>query len=313
MPKYTLRNSLIAALAVSMLPALAACGGSSDDGKDGGSAAGSSTKTVNGATQLNVPEGTDAETKKLYIMENGIAACMKKQGFAYTPHVGSGATDSAAGSGDGQDYAAEKKERQKYGFGTYAATVYPDDTNAPGSNAGGKIEGKVVTPPDDDQKGMTPAQLTAYEVALNGPPAKTKAEEKDGGCYLVGHTKAYGPPLSAAAEKKAQNARNEENRTNGLALNGDAQLIQLAQKFASCLKAQGIPVSTTQPTGMADMVRLDLANQLPEDHRSLTKAEALPLLTKDIDVSLKDLECGKKFRAAYFPKEKAHPYWGDGQ
>ncbi|MFS8200386.1 hypothetical protein ACLVWQ_17070 [Streptomyces sp. CWNU-52B] len=299
-----------------MLPALAACGGSSGSSADDGgsaSAAGSSTKTVDGATQLNVPEGADAETKKLYIMENGIAACMKKQGFAYTPHVGSATADRSADNWDGEDYAAAKKARQKYGFGTYAAAVYPDDANAPGSNAGGKVGGKVVTPPDDDQKGMTPAQLTAYEAALNGPPAKTKAEEKDGGCYLVGHTKAYGPPLSAAAEKKAQNARTEENRTNGLALNGDAQLIALAQEFASCLKAQGIPVSTTQPTGMKDMVRLDLADQLPERHSDLTKEEALPLLTKDIDVSLKDLECGRKFRAAYFPKEKAHPYWGAGQ
>ena len=40
----------------------------------------------------------------------------------------------------------------------------------------------------------------------------------------------------------------------------------------------------------------------------MSKEEALPLLTKDIDIALKDLECGKKFRAAYFPKEKAHPY-----
>jgi hypothetical protein len=42
----------------------------------------------------------------------------------------------------------------------------------------------------------------------------------------------------------------------------------------------------------------------------MTKEAALPLLTKEIDVSLKDLECGKQFRAAYFPKEKAHPYTG---
>ncbi|MGW0585226.1 hypothetical protein ACWD25_57290 [Streptomyces sp. NPDC002920] len=319
LPKNALRDSLIAVCVAGLLPLLAACGGgdsSADGSGDGKTAAGSTgdagTKTVDGAVQLNIPEGVDADTKKQYIQENAIAACMRKQGFSYTPHVAAAGMVNPNHDGDGADYALAKKFRQKWGFGTYAAAAYPDDPNAPFSNAGGKVGGKSTTPLDDDQKGMTPAQLKAYDAALYGPPAKTKAEERDAGCSLEGTTAAYGAPASAEQEKKKQNAKNEENRQNGLALNGDPELVQLAQDYAACLKREGIEPSTTQPTGMATVVRIDLSNKLPENSGDLTKEQAVPLLTADIDIALKDLECGKKFRAAYFPKEKAHPYWGAG-
>ncbi|MEH0420361.1 hypothetical protein [Streptomyces sp. B21-083] len=316
MPKR-LRVSVATVLAIGLLPILAACGGS-DDKSDtgngstsasGANAANDSTTNADGAVQLNVPDDADDDTKKLYITENAIAACMKKQGFTYTPHVGAPGADETVAGLEAEDYEAGKKVRGKYGFGNYAAAVYPDDPKAPFGNAGGRQRGKVLDPVDNDEKGFTDAQKKAYEAALVGPPAKSKAEEKLGGCELAGSVAANGPALSAEEEKKAWDAKVEENRANGLALNGDTQLVQLAQEFAACLKGQGIPVTTTQPTGMPDMVRLN--QEVSEDHFNLTKEEALPLLTKEIDLSLKDLECGKKFRAAYFPKQKAHPYWGD--
>ncbi|MFI1487262.1 hypothetical protein [Streptomyces sp. NPDC020747] len=317
MPKRV-RVSVATVLAIGLLPLLAACGGSSDktgassDSAAGGgaNAANDSTTNADGAVQLTVPDGADAETKKTYIQENTIAACMKKQGFIYTPHVAAAGGDAAYVGLDAEDYAAAKKSREKYGFGNYAAAVYPDDPNAPFSNPGGKAGAKRTDAvADDDEKGFTPAQQKAYQEALAGPPAKSKADEKIGGCELKASIAVNGHALSAAEQKKADNAKAEANRANGLELNGDTQLVQLAQGYATCLKAQGIPVSTTQPTGMSNMVRLE--QNVPENHFSMSKAEALPLLTKEIDLSLKDLECGKKFRAAYFPKEKAHPYYGD--
>ncbi|MER5274193.1 hypothetical protein ABT025_00355 [Streptomyces sp. NPDC002809] len=316
MPTLALRNSLVAALAVAMLPMLSACGGSSDTAAPdagSGSTVDGGTKTVDGAAQLTIPDGTDAATKKMYIEENAIAACMKKKGFTYTPHMESPPADD--GLLDGQDYALEKKLRQKYGFGTYAAAAYPDDPNAPGANTKGKVHGRVITPDDGDEKGFTPAQQKSYAEALDGipPTTGTKVErEQLGGCSAEGRAKAYGPELSIEDQMKEQAEREEKNRANGLELNGDPELVQLAQKFANCLKAQGIPVSTTQPTGMFNMVRLDLAEQMPMHEQELTQAEALPLLTKDIAIAMKDLECGKEFRAAYFPKDKANPYWGSG-
>ncbi|MFI6860059.1 hypothetical protein ACIBKZ_09115 [Streptomyces sp. NPDC050421] len=318
MPNTALRNSLVSALAVAMLPLLSACGGSSDtagpDAGSGSTAAGG-TKTVDGAAQLTIPDGTDDATKKMYIEENAVAACMKKKGFTYTPHMASPQAADSSGSVDGQDYALAKKQRQKYGFGTYAAAAYPDDPNAPGANTGGKVAGKVITPDDGDEQGFTAAQHKSYDEALNGirPTTGTKTErEQLGGCTAEGRAKAYGPELSVEDQMKEQAEREEKNRANGLELNGDPQLVQLAQEYANCLKAQGIPVSTTQPTGMFNMVRVDLTMKLPERRPELTQAEALPLLTKDIAIAMKDLECGKEFRAAYFPKEKANPYWGAG-
>ncbi|MFD7428349.1 hypothetical protein ACFV6Z_15015 [Streptomyces sp. NPDC059818] len=318
MSTLALRNSLVAALAVAMLPLLSACGGSSDTaGPDAGSGstADSGTKTVDGAAQLAIPDGTDDATKKMYIEENAIAACMKKKGFTYTPHMASPEAADSLAWGDGQDYALEKKQRQKYGFGTYAAAAYPDDPNAPGANTEGKMHGRVITPDDGDEKGFTAAQQKSYDEALNGirPTTATKAErEQPGGCSAEGRAKAYGPELSIKDQMKEQAEKEEKNRANGLELNGDPELVQLAQKYANCLKEQGIPVSTTQPTGMFNMVRLDLTEEMSEPGPELTQAEALPLLTKDIAIAMKDLECGKEFRAAYFPKEKANPYWGSG-
>lgn len=311
MSQRTVRNTLVAALAIAALPLTTGCGGSSDasgtSDSDVTSAASSAGKAADGAGQLAVPDGTDDNTKKMYIEQNALAACMKKQGFTYTPHVATAASDGPSGQ-SGEDYALAKKFRQKYGFGTYAASAYPDD---PIFKSAGAKGGKAVPPDDGDQKGFTAAQLKAYDTALNGPPAKSKAEEKLGGCSAEARIEAYGPELSAKEAQKEQAAGEERNRANGLALNGDSQLVRLAQEYAACLRAEGIPVSTTQPTGMAAMVQADITSQLPE-HHDVSREEALPLLTKEIPVALKDLECGKDFRAAYFPKEKAHPYWGSG-
>ncbi|WP_234469277.1 MULTISPECIES: hypothetical protein [unclassified Streptomyces] len=308
-----IRSPLITALAVGLLPLLAACGGgdstkSTASSGSSGSSGGSTTTTSNGAVQLTVPDGVDEETKQQYIEENAIAVCMKKQGFTYTPYVRTSAAADPLAAVDGEDYARAKQFRKKYGFGYYAGAVYPDDPNVPFSKA---ATTKRTTPVDHDEDGLTEAQKKAYDIALSGPPAKSKAEEKPGGCSEAGRVAAHGPALSAAAEKKAEKARNDANHANGLALNGDPQLVQLAQQFATCLTGQGIPVSTTQPTGMVDMVRLDISRKLPENFMSMSRETALPLLNKDIGIALKDLDCGKKFRAAYFPKEKAKPYYGE--
>jgi hypothetical protein len=307
------------ALAAGMLPLLAACAGSGGSGVRTGSAADSAstagggsktTKTADGATQLTIPDGTDDETKKRYIYENALAACMKKQGFTYTPHaVETTQPGMSMADGDGKDYGLAKKYRQKYGFGYYSRAVYPDDPTV----AGRKLQAAGTSTADNDEAGLTAAQKKAYATALSGPAvAKVNGVEKLGGCELNAQTAAYGPALSAAEQKKQDDAKAEKNRQAGQALNGDAELVQLAQSFAGCLRDQGITVSTTQPTGLPDMVRFQVGDQIGEHGISgLSKEAALPKLAKEIDLALKDLECGKAFRAAYFPKFDANPYYAD--
>ncbi|MGW7572275.1 hypothetical protein ACWGJV_39260, partial [Streptomyces tendae] len=79
--------------------------------------------------------------------------------------------------------------------------------------------------------------------------------------------------------------------------------------YAGCLTKAGIPVTTTQPTSMGDMVKFQVGDTIPADGiLSLDKDEALARLTHEVGLAEKDLECGKKFRAAYFPKHAKHPF-----
>ncbi|MET9967236.1 hypothetical protein ABZZ80_15270 [Streptomyces sp. NPDC006356] len=308
-----LRNSLTVTVAVGLLPLLAACGGSSDEAGSGSATESSATpggdkakRQTNG--DLAVPVDADPETKQQYLMENAIAACMKKKGFTYTPYVagaGSGGQEEAVG---GADYALAKQYRKKYGFGLYAGAVYPDDLKAPNSKASRKSQ---ENPNTRYVAQLTPAQQKTYTQALGQYAIDGANSGPTDGCLKEAQLKVYGSGKNAAEQQKEDAAAAEKNRQAGLALNGDAELVRLAQSYASCLRKEGITVTTTQPTGIADDVLFGLSSKMPQQGTAqMSKEEALPLLTHEIDVALKDLECGKDFRAAYFPKLKEHPYAG---
>ncbi|MGW5057763.1 hypothetical protein ACWEQ2_10755 [Streptomyces sp. NPDC004096] len=305
----TVRNL---AVAVSLLPLLAACGTGTESASH---PAGGGKSSAGSSGQLDVPADAGAELKKQYLLENAIAACMKKQGFTYTAVAPE--DPMASWANDGADYTLTKKYRQKYGFGLYAGAVYPDDPRAPGSTA--FREGSKNTPNADYVATLTAQQKAAYDKALGGPP-DPKAGEKDwSGCEGTADREVYGS--SSAQERSIATA--ERNQANAQALNGDSKLVALAQSYASCLKEHAIPVTTTQPTGIGEMVKLQSAAAAPPSvqgavnsdgtpMKPLSKDEAMSRLTKDIDLALQDLECGKDFRAAYFPKFMKAPTSGGG-
>jgi len=297
--------------AASMLP-LSACSqndsGTSSSAVGGGGGA-SSSAAPGGA--LSIPDDADPDTKNFYLTENAKAACMKKRGFTYTPDPGTPA-DATSSAIDGADYAQAKKFRQKYGYGFYSGPVYPNDPAAPGAS---------TVPPDPNaayRNALPAAQQKAYDKALGQPRGLTKDTSQSleslypkDGCTAAARLKVYGPPKSKAEQEQENAKQAEHDKQAGQALNGDPQLVSLAQEYASCLRKDGITVTTTQPTSIADMVKFQLSAQLPADGvKKLSKEEAMPKLTREIDLALKDLECGKKFRAAYFPKYKKNPYVG---
>ncbi|MEU9469703.1 hypothetical protein AB0D78_24305 [Streptomyces avermitilis] len=282
---------------MSLLPLLAACSTepASQLSGDGKVSAGSSG-------QLDVPADASADVKKRYIVEKTIAACMKKQGFTYTPEPPMDIASSWAH--EGADYELTKKFRQKYGFGYAAAAVYPDDPQMSGSKAADKPSANA-----EYVASLTPGQKTAYDKAMGGPPDPKTGEKDWTGCQGTANKEAYG---SASAQERSTETQSQ-NQANAQALNGDPKLVGLAQSYASCLKKDGIPVTTTQVTSMGEMVKLQVAMAAPAglgagpvadgtDTKRMSKEEALPLLTKEIDLAMKDLDCGKDFRAAYFPK-----------
>ncbi|MFF3468058.1 hypothetical protein ACWCQN_45235 [Streptomyces sp. NPDC001984] len=301
------------AVAVSLLPLLAACGTEAASHSAGGGqlSAGSSG-------QLDVPADADADLKKQYLFENAIASCMKKQGFIYTAVAPEDPVASWAT--DGADYKLTKKYRQKYGFGIYSGIVYPNDPQAPGSKA--SREDSTDTPNADYVATLTSEQKAAYDKALGVAGAEAKASgEEPAGCMKSANEEVYG----SVSDQERSVTTAARNQANAQALNGDPKLIDLAQSFASCLKEHGIPVTTTQPTSIGDMVRLRAGmtaspgagrpaavNPDGTQVKPMSKDEALPLLTKDIGLAMQDLECGKDFRAAYFPKFFKAPTSGGG-
>ncbi|MFJ8828229.1 hypothetical protein ACIREE_41745 [Streptomyces sp. NPDC102467] len=307
---------LTATVAVSLLPLLAACGNDAGTGVESHSSDGGTT-AAGSSGQLDVPADANADLKKKYLLENAIAACMKKQGFTYTPVVPEDPADSWATNG--ADYALTMKYRQKYGFGIYAGIVYPHDTAASGRTAAQQDSDR--TPNADYVNTLTPEQKTAYDKVLGGPPDPKAGAKTWTGCQGEADKKVYG---SASPQERSTTTAGQ-NQANAQALNGDPNLVALAQSYASCLRKEGVSVTTTQPTGIGDMVRLQALASTPpgaggpvavdaegDSQKSLSKEEALPLLTKDIELAMRDLKCGKEFRAAYFPKFLKAPTSGGG-
>ncbi|MFD7921751.1 hypothetical protein ACFV3R_21300 [Streptomyces sp. NPDC059740] len=301
---------------MALLPLLAACGTGTDAGSEPHSADGGRT-AAGSSGQLDVPADANADLKKRYLLENAIAACMKKQGFTYTPVAPE--DPAASWTTDGADYALTKKYRQKYGFGVYAGIVYPHDAGASG-RAAGQADADD-TPNADYVDTLTPGQKAAWNKALGAPPDPKSGKKGWTGCQGEADKKVYG---SASAEERSTTTASQD-QANAQALNGDPKLVALAQSYAACLRKEGIPVTTTQPTGIGEMVKLQALGSAPagaggvapvggdgHTRKTLSKEKALPLLTKDIELSLRDLACGKEFRAAYFPKFLKAPTSGGG-
>ncbi|MEU1302654.1 hypothetical protein [Streptomyces shenzhenensis] len=309
----TLRfRSIGMVLAAASMLSLSACSQNDSDkpasaaNDEGGTQRGGSPATEPGGA-LTIPEDADPDTKNFYLAENAKAACMKKRGFTYTPNPGF-TSNEANSSIDGADYELARKYRQKYGFGIHSRAVYPNDPAAPGP-----VE---LSDPNKPYRDSLPgAQQKAYDKALGTQGAArvdgTYEGPSKGSCSAEAELKVYGPAKSAAEQEQENAKRSERDRQAGQALNGDQQLVSLAQEYASCLRKAGIAVTTTQPTSIGDTVKFQVSAQVPPDAQPLSKQEAMPKLTREIDLALKDLECGKEFRAAYWPKFKKNPYFGN--
>ncbi|MFG2755708.1 hypothetical protein [Streptomyces wuyuanensis] len=273
------------------------------------SAGGSSAAAAAPNGLLTVPHDADEETRKQYLYQNAIAECMRAKGFTYTPHV-EDADESTPLPVDGQDYKVSKEYRGKYGYGfSYARVVYPHDPNVIGSEA----------PSDDEhpnaayRETLAPAQQWAYDKAMGEWRVEDGKKLESPGCRKAADVKAYGPEKPKAERDREAEAARAADRAAQQALDGDPQLVSLAQDFASCLRAEGITVTTTQPTSISDMVKFQVNSKAPADGwENLDKETARTKLTQEIGTALRDLECGKEFRAAYFPKLAENPLVGAG-
>lgn len=320
---------LTATATLTALLVLSGCSSGSGDGKSadpgaasvaGNNAAGAAP-TAGSDGQLAVPERADEQTKKEYAIQNAIASCMRQAGFPYVAYV----PDPGPQNRDDfdRDYEASRKNREKYGFGAFAAAVYPDDLQAPGAKS---LENN--DPNSKTYQALAPDQKRAWDTAMMGTAdtAQMKQAYNEGkGCEGGARVKVYGDEKKIKADSEAQAEQARRNRQN---LNGDPELVRLAQGYASCLRTKGFPVNTTAVTEIRSALRFewfgkygqleDRANggappTSSSQRSSIDPAQARTMLTQEIQAALADLDCGREFRAAYYPKlDKAPGAEGQG-
>lgn len=312
------RLAVPVSLAVTALLLTSACSSGSDEASAGAAAttaAGAATEAPKpGADgRLDAPAGADEETKKQYAYTNELAACMKQAGFAYVPYVPV-TRPQDAGDAD-RDYQRAREMRAKYGFGAFAGYVYPGDPAVPGSGVESSRD-----PNDATYQALTPDQKAAWDLALMGTSDRAQSKQvmlSGKGCMGRTRTKVYGDQAKIDADSKAQADQARLSRQN---LNGDPELVRLAQGYASCLRGKGYNVTTNAVTeirtalqfewfGKAGQMTKPAVQRDPapgatatEEPPSLAPDIARAQLTQEIQAALADLDCGKDFRAAYFPK-----------
>jgi hypothetical protein len=318
-----IRPSLSAPVSVAVAAILLTSACSS--GGDGKSAApegpGAPGATAGGAPapgsdgRLDPPAGAGEESKKEYTFTNEVAACMKQAGFTYVPYVAASSVRPQDSADADRDYQRARESRAKYGFGAFAAYVYPGDPMVPGA--------AVDTAPDPNDaayQALPADRKAAWDLALNGTSDRTQMKQSmlsGKGCIGQARTKVYGDQAKIDADGKAQA---EQARVNRQDLNGDAELVRLAQAYAACLRTKGYNPTSTAVTEIRTAMQLHWFGQAAQltrpagrqdpgsaptssrDRPSLAPDVARAQLTQEIQAALADIDCGKDFRAAYFPK-----------
>lgn len=273
-------------------------------GTAGGTTGGTTGKPQGGDAPLTPPPGASEAEKQEYELANAMAECMKKAGFTYVAYVAPPAAPQFQDAFE-RNYEAARTFREKYGFGAFAPAAYPDDPNVNMPTTSGDPNAAAFNALPADRK-------PAYNIALFGNADRSKMPGgKLGGCSGEAQAKVYGTQDQIKAKSEAAS---EQARIAKQNLNGDAQLVQLAQAYGTCLRGKGYPVGTTSVTEIRTALRFEWfgkAAQLtpapPEGRPDATEqkmdpAVARPQLTQEIKAALADIDCGKDFRAAYFPK-----------
>lgn len=269
--------------------------------------------------RIVAPDGAGEELKKEYAFTNEVAACMRKSGFGYVAWVPPSASDPAGGLE--RDYGRARQVREKYGFGVFAAYVYPDDPERPGS-----APRTAANPNDAVYAALSPEQKAAWDTALTGSAGPARPEP-GAGCLGEARLKVYGERHKSDAGGTVA----EDARTSRQALDGDPQLVGLAQGYANCLRGKGHVVADTAVTRIRTSLQsvwFGKAGELtapqdagrgapapagsagpagPAEGATLDPSVARAMLAQEIQAALDDLDCGREFRAAYFPRYDQAP------
>jgi len=269
---------LTVSVAVLSLALLAACGSHADDAA---APAGAAAPPAAGDSGTRAADYDAASVK----VESSIADCMKKAGFRYVAHpTRVDETDQRALYGGPQSLLQPDEKvqafRAKYGFGLFAALVYPTDpaVGASPTDAG-------PNPNNAIRDGLDKAQQAAYDQALNGAGGESKAggeSTTSSGCAPTAAQKYFGSGPSK--DQQAAAARNYA------AFQNDPQVVAAAQKYADCLRGKGYPVASASPGTIEQSVQGSYFDKVSQGGTP-GAAAAKTGLTNEIKAALDDLGC----------------------
>ncbi|MEU6999579.1 hypothetical protein [Nonomuraea sp. NPDC046570] len=230
-------------------------------------------------------------------LQNAKAACMKSKGFKYTPWVPEFKPTAESRKYDQGDYEAMKKKRSKYGLTVFYRYVYTEAESGTGS---------VIPDPNNEYTiALSEAQSVAYEKASDA-------------CHVKAAKQVLHRDIKNVDDLYKQ-ADDMYNARVGRELDGDPQLIDLAQTYGDCLKGKGYRVPSVRPSALDVLLWTQFNDQMMALGReqqpdaepgampmpSLTPAQARPLLDKEVKAALDDLECGKAFFPVFYPRKFA--------
>ncbi|MFI6325384.1 hypothetical protein ACIBG8_48250 [Nonomuraea sp. NPDC050556] len=243
------------------------------------------------------PTGESSKAKEQR-KENLRATCMKGKGFTYIPWIfpDEPVTDEELKASSG-DYEALKAERSRRGFGMYYSMVNTKDE-----------KGKETMIEDPNNK--ITAKLSKTQVK-----AWTKANTE---CYVQVAKTVYDKVVKDESDLWSQYWEMSKKALSR-ELDGDAELVDLAQKFGDCLKSKGYKVTSLRPTELNERGRNAIQEEMTELAQKqqgrkekmdpgtfmmpeLSQQDARPYLQREIKAALDDLECGKDFYAAFMPR-----------
>jgi hypothetical protein len=253
--------------------------------------------TGTGAGPKTVELSDNPEVKR----ENEIADCMKKEGFTYIPHPFASAGEDNPQSRYVnptsllQPDAEVRKWRQKYGFGTVASELYPNDPQVARPKQSADPNEAIVAELD-------PARRKAYNKALFGSPTEGGLENKTGGASSKTNKNAerdylascYGRHFESRTEVKTD--PNTDHHRLVVKFKNDPTVEAATDKFGSCIKDRGYTIKhlSSSPYSLAGAVHLSFVKQFSSKAQAGSKPTRGDL-SAEVKASLDDLDC----RATY--------------
>lgn len=247
--------------------------------------------------------GSDAEAQRAadeVAVEEGIAACMKEEGFEYTPNI---SVDASATRSDADWKPDDRSWVEQWGYGI---VDWPGREQA-------KEEGEAALAADANYAyvmSLSEAEQRAYEIALTGAVASEVQEaaasgeplpDDDGGCHAKANNEvmAEAPAIDLGAFEDLLGRM----ETVWSELDSDPRFVELDEQWSACMQDGGEPGFSRQSDAsqsISEALRQlmqptgDTGADIAQSSIEVTPQNdpaAASLQEREIELALVDLSC----------------------